>query len=124
MATLDELDALVDAPEASEAYASELEQTLDSLVDEKSVRANALKQIGRDILERVRALLTEGTKADNLVVTKNGIIYMEPGEKPIRMPSISAAHEAYVLHTTNNVVRYDDGIPDDVEDIFDSMRTL
>lgn len=122
MATLNEIEELLEDPVATEEYAAALEAALLSIADDNSVRALALRQIGEDILDRVNDILGDVADPDNFLVTKDGKVYLEPGTRPIRVPDVSAEHEVYVLHTTHNVVGYDDGIPDDVADIFAGMR--
>ncbi|MCP4537689.1 MAG: hypothetical protein GY832_11120, partial [Chloroflexi bacterium] len=94
-----------------------------SIEGDTSVRALAYKQIGADILGRVRDALGSGGDLSDIVVLKNGKVYMEPGAAPLTIEQVASGHEAYVLHTTNNVVRYDDGVPDNAADIFAGMRT-
>ena len=122
MVTLNELRDLLENPVATQEYADALEQALADIADDMSVRALAYKHIGADILERVKEAIPKGEVLSDIIVLKDGKVWMEPGAMPLTIEEVAAFHESYVFHTTNLAVRYDDGIVEDTEDIFAGMR--
>ncbi len=124
MATLSEIEDLLKKPVASEEYTEALEAALLSIVDDSSVHAQTIRQIGEEILRRAKDILANigSIEPEDFVTTKDGKIYMTPGTSPIIVPDVSARHKNYVFDPDDNVFQYDDGKPINARDIFDQME--